>query len=122
MFKDILLAGIGSFLGGSARYIVSQFVHSNSYAYPWATFAVNVLGCFLIGLLWGIMIRFPNAPSWVPLFLMSGFCGGFTTFSAFSRESFALLQSGNHMTFIIYVSGSVLLGIVAVAFGYILAK
>ena len=77
--KDILLVGAGSCLGGMLRYIVSQAL-KNISAYPLATFSVNILGCFLIGLLWSLNSKHTNLPNEISLFLMVGFCGGFTTF------------------------------------------
>ena len=122
MIKDILIVGAGSFLGGSARYIVSLFMHSTGNGFPWATFTVNIIGSLFIGLIWGMMVRHPNMPSWLPLLLMTGFCGGFTTFSTFSKESLALLQSENYMIFLFYVIGSITLGIAAVTLGYLTTK
>ena len=122
MIKEILLVGAGSFIGGSARYIISLFMRSADIGFPWATFTVNIVGSLFIGLLWGLMVRNPNIPSWLPLFLMTGFCGGFTTFSTFSKESLALLQSQSYMTFVLYAAGSVALGITAVTFGYLTTK
>ena len=122
MIKEILIVGAGSFLGGSARYIVSLFMHSTGNGFPWATFSVNIAGSLFIGLLWGMMVRYPNMPSWLPLLLMTGFCGGFTTFSTFSKESLALLQSESYMTFLFYAIGSVTLGIAAVTLGYLTIK
>ncbi len=122
MIKEILIVGAGSFLGGSARYIVSLFMHSTDNGFPWATFSVNIAGSLFIGILWGMMVRHPNMPSWLPLLLMTGFCGGFTTFSTFSKESLALLQSESYMTFLFYAIGSVTLGIAAVTLGYLTTK
>jgi CrcB protein len=122
MIKDILIVGVGSFLGGSARYAVSRLIRYAGTGFPWATFAVNMLGCLLIGLLGGMVMRHPNVPSWLPLLLMTGFCGGFTTFSTFSKESLALLTAGSYLTFLLYVVGSVGLGLAAVVLGYLTTK
>ena len=122
MLKDLLYVGAGSFVGGVARYLVSLAMKSVG-GFPWATFIVNVVGCLLIGLLWGLSVRSSNALSGhLGLFLSVGFCGGFTTFSTFSKESLALLQSGSYLTFILYAVGSILLGLAAVALGYLLTK
>ena len=87
MIKDILVVGAGSFLGGTARYLVSLAMKGISKGFPWATLAVNLAGCFLIGLLWGVFSKHgPEGSNWA-LFLTFGLCGGFTTFSTFSKES-----------------------------------
>ena len=90
--------------------------------FPWGTFVVNVAGCLLIGILWGVMSRLQNISPAFSLFLMVGFCGGFTTFSTFSREGLTLLQANNYFLFSLYVIGSVVLGILAVALGYYTTK
>lgn len=121
MLKNILLVGAGSFFGGALRYIVSLLVKYTG-DFPWATFTVNLLGCLLIGVLWGIFSRCANASQQLVLFLSVGFCGGFTTFSTFSKESLQLIQSGNWVYFSLYVAGSILLGLLLVAVGYQIAK
>ena len=121
ILKDILLVGAGSFFGGIARYLVSLAMKGIGSAFPWATMTANIVGCLLIGLLWAAFNRI-NASSQLNLLLIVGFCGGFTTFSTFSKESLCLLQAGNYFTFVLYALGSVVLGIIAVALGYALAK
>jgi CrcB protein len=122
MLKDLLCVGAGSFAGGVMRYLVSLAMKGMG-GFPWATFIVNVVGCLLIGLLWGLSVRSSNALSGhLGLFLTVGFCGGFTTFSTFSKESLALLQTGSYVTFALYAVGSILFGLAAVALGYLLTK
>jgi len=121
MLKDILLVGAGSFLGGIVRYLISLFMKGiGAVALPWATFIANILGCLLIGILWATFNRTPNAQ--LNLLVVTGFCGGFTTFSTFSRESLVLLQSGNYLLFATYAIGSIGLGLLAVMAGYAIAK
>lgn len=88
--------------------------------FPWGTFAVNLAGCLLIGCLAGVFSRYTSQP--LNLLLTVGFCGGFTTFSTFSRESLALLQSGQWWPLVTYVILSVVLGIALTALGYVLTK
>ena len=95
IFKDILLVGAGSFFGGIARYLVSLAMKGMSAAFPWATMTANIAGCFIIGALWAVLNRY-NADNQLNLLLAVGFCGGFTTFSTFSKEGLCLLQSGNY--------------------------
>lgn len=120
MIKDILLVGIGSFVGGVLRYLVSLMLKSASGGFPWGTFTINILGCLLIGLLWGWGSR--SISPQLMMLLSVGLCGGFTTFSTFSRESLALLQGGSYLLFALYAGGSLVLGIGATALGWVLTK
>ena len=118
MLKSLLWVGAGSCIGGILRYLLSQIIHSGQYTFPLATFVTNVLGSFLIGALIGIFLRFaPNHLS-LYLFMVTGFCGGFTTFSTFSNEALALIQNGNFLYFVIYALGSLVFGILSVFVGY----
>ena len=119
--KDLLLIGLGSCLGGMARHLVGLGVRHLGVASLWGTLAVNLLGCLLIGLLAGLFARHPNVSLAVQRFLTIGVCGGFTTFSTFSRDGLTLWQEGQLPAFVLYVAGSVVAGLVAVAAGYRLA-
>ena len=116
------MVGSGSFLGGAARYVVSLLMKDLGKSLPWATLAANLLGCLLIGCLWGLFSRGGNEGSNWALFLTVGFCGGFTTFSTFSKEALIMLQAGNTWGFACYVATSVIFGIALVAVGYILMR
>lgn len=122
IIKNVVVVGAGSFLGGAARYLVSLAMKGVSKGFPWATFAVNVIGCFLIGLLWGLFSRGGNEGSNWAMFLIVGFCGGFTTFSTFSKEALVMLQGGNVWGFAAYVALSVVVGVALVALGYNLVR
>ena len=122
LLKTILAVGSGSFLGGAGRYLVSLAMKDISKGFPWATFAVNLLGCFLIGLLWGVFGKNGTDGSNWALFLTVGFCGGFTTFSTFSKEAIIMLQTGHVWGFAAYVSMSVVVGVALVALGYFLVR
>lgn len=122
LLKTILAVGSGSFLGGAGRYLVSVAMKDISKGFPWATFAVNLLGCFLIGLLWGVFGKNGTDGSNWALFLTVGFCGGFTTFSTFSKEAIIMLQTGHVWGFAAYVSMSVVVGVALVALGYFLVR
>lgn len=93
-----------------------------SKGFPWATLTVNLAGCFLIGLLWGVFSKNAIEGSNWALFLTVGLCGGFTTFSTFSKEALVMLQGGNVWGFAGYVAISVIAGIALVAFGYYLMR
>ena len=122
MIKDLLLVGLGSGLGGMCRYLVSQLLVTTQNGFPWGTFTVNIVGSLLIGLLWGLSSRLPSLSPVLTLLFMVGFCGGFTTFSTFSREGLTLLQTQNYTLFLLYTLGSVVLGILAVMVGYFWGK
>ena len=118
MIKDLILVGMGSGIGGMCRYLISLYLGQSHCGFPWGTFVVNIMGCLLIGILWGLTSRFQHLSPAFSLLFMVGFCGGFTTFSTFSKEGLALLQANNYTLFALYTIGSVLLGIIAVALGY----
>ena len=122
LLKTILAVGAGSFLGGAGRYLVSWAMKGLNKGFPWATLAVNLAGCFLIGLFWGVFSKNGTEGSNWALFLTVGFCGGFTTFSTFSKEALMMLQSGNLWGFAGYVAFSVVVGIALVALGYFLVR
>ena len=122
LLKTILAVGSGSFLGGAGRYLVSLAMKDISKGFPWATLAVNILGCFLVGLLWGVFGKNGTDGSNWALFLTVGFCGGFTTFSTFSKEAIIMLQTGHVWGFAAYVSMSVVVGVEHVALGYFLVR
>ena len=119
--KDLLLIGLGSCLGGMARHLVGLGMRHLGVASLWGTLAVNLLGCLLIGLQAGLFARHPNVSLAAQRFLTIGVCGGFTTFSTFSRDGLTLWQEGRLPAFVLYVAGSVVAGLVAVAAGYRLA-
>ena len=122
MIKDILLVGLGGFMGSTARYALSECMKALGHGFPWGTLAVNVAGSFLIGLIGGMADRHTGLSAQWVLVLTVGVCGGFTTFSTFSKESLLLLQSGHHWAFAAYVVGSVLLGLAAAALGLWLVR
>ncbi len=118
IIKNVAVVGAGSFIGGAARYLVSLLMKGIGKGFPWATLSVNLVGCFLIGLLWGLFSRTASEGSNWALFLTVGLCGGFTTFSTFSKEALMMLQSGNLWGFAGYIALSVIAGIALVAAGY----
>ena len=116
---NFLWVFLGGGIGSMLRYAVG--LCNGAAAFPWATLAVNVGGSFAIGLFGGWSERF-GWPEAVRLALTVGLCGGFTTFSTFSKESLALVQSGRWGAFALYALGSFAIGIAAVAMGYLIAK
>lgn len=122
--KAILLVGLGGGIGSILRYLTSVLVSKQALSsiFPWGTFAVNIIGCLLAGLILGILERQQVLNSDLKILLITGFCGGYTTFSAFSIENIHLLQNGQPLTALLYISTSILLGIMAVWGGMIVVK
>lgn len=98
MIKNLLLVFIGGGLGSSLRYIVGKWLNPNALI-PYGTFVANVLGSLLIGVILGWAIKNNALNNPVNLLIGVGFCGGFTTFSTFSFENYALLKSGDYLPF-----------------------
>ena len=120
--RNIIAVGAGSFIGGIARYIVSLAMKGISKGFPWATVLVNLIGCLIIGLLWGFLSRNDSESTSWGLFLTVGLCGGFTTFSTFSKEALTMLQTGQIWGFASYIALSILAGIALVALGYYIGR
>jgi fluoride exporter len=120
--KIILAIGSGSFIGGVLRYLLSQFIQAKyTTAFPLGTLVVNLVGCFLIGLVFGLVDKGTMTQNW-KLFLATGVLGGFTTFSAFSNEALALLRDGHHGYAATYIVSSVVVGLLATAVGIFICK
>ena len=117
ILKNILAVGAGSCVGGIARYLISISMKGAGKGFPWGTLTVNLIGCLLIGLLWGYFSKTATEGTGWALFLTIGLCGGFTTFSTFSKEALVILQSGNVLSFALYLAVSILAGIALVAAG-----
>jgi len=123
MLKILLAIGSGSFLGGISRYLLSRAVQNSVVsAFPYGTMWINIFGCFLIGLLFGLSERGSLTSNELRLFLTVGFCGGFTTFSAFSLENMTMLRDGSFLHFTLYAGLSVFLGLAATFGGHALVK
>jgi fluoride exporter len=120
--KIILLIGIGSFIGGIFRYLLSLFIQNKFLsAFPFGTLTVNIIGCFLIGIIFGLSERGNITMEW-RLFLVTGFLGGFTTFSSFSNETVALFRDGQLWHAFTYIITSVAIGLLATFTGISLIK
>lgn len=119
MFKNFLLVGLGGALGSMLRY--AFYLAITVKQFPLATFAVNIIGSFIIGAVLGLSLKddlFLN--NW-KLFLATGICGGFTTFSAFSLENITLLQNEKYFIALVYIVSSIVLGIAAAWLGFMAA-
>lgn len=123
MVKILFIVGAGSFLGGISRFLTSRFIQNTFISsFPYGTFVVNIVGCFLIGLFYGLSEKNGLMSAEWRMFLTVGFCGGFTTFSTFANENIALLRDGNIFYFALYTGLSVFIGILATWLGNIITK
>jgi CrcB protein len=123
MNRNVLLVALGSMLGGVARYICSLEIAERYVSeFPYGTFVVNIVGCFLVGTFYGAAERFDWFSADLRLMLAVGFCGGFTTFSSFAYENVRLLQERDYVTFGSYALLSVMLGLVAAFAGLWLSR
>jgi CrcB protein len=121
--KIILLVGLGGFIGSVARHLtVTVMTKLFPSAFPYGTFTANIVGCLIIGLFYGLSERLGwLTPPW-RFFLVTGLCGGYTTFSSFAYENMTLLKGSDYGTFALYTVGSLSMGLLAVWGGITLAK
>ena len=120
--KSFLLVFLGGGLGSGLRYLVTITMNQYYKVLPFGTFIVNMLGCLLIGLILGYAQKENTLTSNQTLLLATGFCGGFTTFSAFANENLELIKNGELFNFSVYTISSVLIGILAVFMGFYLTN
>jgi len=120
--KQFLLVFLGGGFGSMLRFALGKFLNNSQNGIPYGTFAANIIGSLLIGLILGFATKNDTLSSNQTLLLATGFCGGFTTFSTFAYENHVLLKSGDFMSFAIYTIASFVLGFLAVFFGMYLAK
>lgn len=117
-----LAVALGGAAGSLLRYAIGLGFPFNGHRFPWSTFAINVAGSFLIGLAWVLIVEkaagWPEARLWV----MTGFLGGFTTFSSFSLEALLLWQNGHASLALGYLLGSLLAGMMAIVLAVWLAR
>jgi CrcB protein len=124
MLKNLLIIGTGGFIGTILRYLTTLFFtkHFPALTFPLGTWVVNILGCLLIGIVFGLSQRLQFHDSPWRMFLTVGICGGYTTFSAFAYENILLLQQSNYTAFALYALSSFVLCLLAVWIGLSLVK
>ena len=120
--KILLAIGTGSFIRGVFRYLLSQFIQERLLStFPYGTLCVNIIGCFLIGLVFGLADRGNLTQEW-RLILATGVIGGFTTFSAFSNETVSMLRDGQLWYALAYIILSIVFGLAATFIGISIIK
>ena len=118
MIKQILLVGLGGGIGSIARYLCQRWIATTYlHPFPWGTFIVNIAGCLMIGIFWGLSFKSIESNESCKLFLMTGVCGGFTTFSAFTLEGLGLIKEQKLALFFGYVTISVVVCLAATYLG-----
>ena len=123
MIKMMLIAGAGGFVGTCGRFLVGKWSAAMFHgSFPMGTFLVNVIGCFIIGLFYGLLDRAHVMTPGENLLLITGFCGGFTTFSSFADDKWVLGSKGDWMTCLFYLLASVLVGVLMVWAGRVLIR
>lgn len=122
-FYKVLVVGLGGFLGSIARYVTVKSVDEKlNTVFPYGTLTVNIAGSFVLGVIYALAIRKTGMTENWRLFMGAGFCGGFTTFSAFALENFNLIQQKMVGTSVAYLSISVVSGLLALAAGVWLVR
>jgi CrcB protein len=122
--KNSLLVIVGSAAGGVLRFWIGSFIQRGPQTkFPWGTFTVNIIGCFVMGLIMGYIEKSSStSTTTLSLLLATGLCGGFTTFSAFAFENIHLLRNQWNALAILYMAASIVLGILAVKLGLAIIK
>ena len=120
--KQLFFVFIGGGFGSVLRYAIGKWLNNTENGFPFGTFAANILGSLLIGIVLGYAAKNDVLSQNHTLLLATGFCGGFTTFSTFAYENHLLLKSGDFTTFAIYTIASFVIGFLAVFAGIYLIK
>ncbi|MCM1521537.1 MAG: fluoride efflux transporter CrcB [Muribaculaceae bacterium] len=131
MLKLAVVVFVGSGIGGVCRFLLTDLVNRLTKGcegtallscFPWGTFIVNMAGCFLIGLIYGLVDRNVIMSQEARLLLTTGFCGGLTTFSTFSHENLLLFNDSSHLTLVVYAAVSLILGFSLAYVGHVVAR
>jgi CrcB protein len=124
MKSTLLLIGLGGAIGSILRYLTTRIFVNRMTILPvfWGTFAVNVIGCLLIGIVYGLSERYDWFSPQLRLFFATGICGGYTTFSAFAYENVGLLQQGNYVISLVYIFSSIVVCLLATFAGIAITR
>ncbi len=120
--KQLALVFVGGGIGSVFRFMLSRYMDSFRTGIPYGTFAANILGSLFIGIILGVALKNETLSSNTVLFLATGFCGGFTTFSTFAYENHVFLKSGDFMSFALYTIASFVVGFSMVFLGMWVVK
>lgn len=120
--KQALLVFVGGGFGSVARYFIGKWLNTIENSIPYGTMLSNILGSLLIGFILGYLAKTSNISESYSLLLATGFCGGFTTFSAFAYENHLFLKNGDYFSFLSYTLGSLILGFIAIFIGLYFSK
>lgn len=120
--KQLVFVFIGGGAGSIARFLISKFLNTPDNTIPFGTLIVNTIGSLLIGIILGVALKYQSFSQNMVLLLTTGFCGGFTTFSAFAFENYDLLKSGDLTAFFVYTLASIIIGFTFVFAGVWLVK
>lgn len=120
--KQLLLVFVGGGFGSVLRYVIGKYLNSTETGIPFGTFAANIIGSLLIGIILGLAVKNDTLSQNQTLLLATGFCGGFTTFSTFAYENYVFLKSGDFASFAVYTVASFVVGFLAVFLGMFLVK
>lgn len=119
----ILLVGAGGAVGSVARFLSQQMI-ARYYpsSFPWGTLIVNIVGCFIIGIVYAFGEKGNLLSPEMRLLLATGFCGGFTTFSTFAYENISLMREGELLYTFLYIAASIIVGFLAAYIGVLVVK
>ena len=119
----VVSVAVGGAFGAISRYGLDRVIEQRTESsFPWSTFAINVSGCLLVGFLIAAIVDRGSAPEWLRAGLVVGFCGGYTTFSTFGQETLDLMEANESVVAVLYVTASVVVGVLAVLAGTRLAR
>ncbi len=123
MLRTLLIVGTGGFIGSVMRYLLQVFVEKDlTSTFPWGTFIANIIGSFIIGIVFALAEKGNVLSAEWRMFLAVGICGGFTTFSSFAYNNLTMLKEHSFGQLLWNVGGSLFFGILAVYLGIILVK
>jgi fluoride exporter len=119
----IIGVALGGALGASSRYLLDRAIEQHTFSvFPWATFTINLTGCFLIGVITEALVDRHHLPAWIRVGLVVGVIGGYTTFSTFAQESLTLLESRDFAVDLVYLVSSITIGILFVWLGVLAGR